>query len=223
MQWKSSKQDYLFPVAVLSKLFRGKMVAALDQAYRTGWLNVRGVEGFGGGVPDDETWRRLRRKLFRTKWVSYAKAPFAGAESVYQYLGRYTHRVGLSNHRLISLTEDAVTFRTRDEQTATLHPVEFLRRFLLHVLPHGFVKMRHYGLLAPGNVNTKLVVAKTMLKHRALPSGLTLSTALVTSRPAMDWRELLLRLTGRDVTRCQTCGGPISSRALARTPLKDTS
>jgi hypothetical protein len=95
--WKATRRDYLFPVAVLSKLFRGKLVAALDEAYRDGRLDVRGVDGFVD-VPDaDAAWRRLRKKLYRTKWVSYAKPPFASAETVYQYLGRYTHRVGLSN------------------------------------------------------------------------------------------------------------------------------
>lgn len=142
-RWKASKQGYLFPVSVLSALFRGKLVAALDEAYREGSLQLRGVDGFGGDVPDDEAWRRLRRKLYRTRWVSYAKPPFAGPESVYRYLGRYTHRVGLSNHRLVSATDEAVTFRTRGELTTTLHSHEFLRRFLLHVLPDGFVKLRH--------------------------------------------------------------------------------
>ncbi|MFZ5470428.1 MAG: transposase [Myxococcota bacterium] len=160
-----------------------------------GRLEVRGVEGLGDAADPDTAWRRLRRKLYRTKWVSYAKPPFAGPESVYQYLGRYTHRVGLSNHRLTSVTGEAVTFRTRGDQTATLHPHEFLRRFLLHVLPHGYVKLRHYGLLAPGNVNTKLVTA----------------------------RSLLLRLVGIDLTRCQKCGGEIASRPLAAPPLRDTS
>jgi hypothetical protein len=150
----ATKRDYLFPVSVLSALFRGKVVAALDEAYREGHLDVRGLDGFGvDAEADDVAWRRLKRKLYRTKWVSYAKPPFAGPESVYQYLGRYTHRVGLSNHRLVTATDDAVTFRTRGEASATLHPVEFLRRFVQHVLPGGFVKLRHYGLLAPGNVN----------------------------------------------------------------------
>ena len=101
-QWKSTKRDYLFPVAVLSKLFRGKVVAILNEAYRDGRLDVRGLDGFAGAPDEDTAWRRLTKKLFATKWVSYAKPPFAGPESVYQYLGRYTHRVGLSNHRLIS-------------------------------------------------------------------------------------------------------------------------
>ena len=226
-EWKATKRDYLFPVAVLSALFRGKVVAALSEAYRDGRLDVRGVEGFVD-VPDEDTaWRRLRRKLRRTTWVSYAKPPFAGPESVLRYLGRYTHRVGLSNHRLVSATADAVTFRTKGEATATLHPHEFLHRFLQHVLPHGFVKLRHYGLLAPGNVNTKLATARTALEK--LHKGASLSppspahVPLFSAEHPVDWRALLLRLTGIDVTRCRKCGGAIHSRPLDRPPPKDSS
>lgn len=220
-RWKASKQDYLFPVSVLSALFRGKMLALLDEAFRDGRVITTGVDGFGGGVSDDVAWRRLKRNAYRTKWVSYAKPPFAGPASVYQYLGRYTHRVGLSNHRLVSATNDAVTFRTRGDDTATLHPHEFLRRFLLHVLPPGFVKLRHYGLLAPGNVNTKLVAAKALLQATTTATAaLTPMTAASTSTAAAakdapeDWRALLLRITGRDVTRCPACGGALRPQSL---------
>jgi hypothetical protein len=223
--WKATRRDYLFPVAVLSKLFRGKLVAALDDAYRDGRLDVRGVDGFVD-VPDvDAAWRRLRKKLYRTKWVSYAKPPFASAETVFQYLGRYTHRVGLSNHRLVSATDDSVTFHTWGEQTVGLHPHEFLRRFLQHVLPDGFVKMRHYGLLAPGNVNTRLVTARMLLDPQPRPPAASSPPQPPLPAPGKveSWRELLLRLTGVDVTRCPKCGGVTSSRALARVPPKDTS
>lgn len=227
-RWKATKQDYLFPVTVISKLFRGKMVAALDEAFQAGHLELRGVEGFGGKMPDDVAWARLKRKLYRTKWISYAKPPFAGPEAVYRYLGRYTHRVGLSNHRLISATDDAVTFRTRGEQTVSLHPHEFLRRFLLHVLPRGFVKLRHYGLLAPGNVNTKLFAALGLLTAVvAAPTKLGPSRDAtmkpIVSAKAEGWRELLHLLTGVDLSRCQKCGGAIFSRPLERAPPKDTS
>ena len=219
--WRATKRDYLFPVSVLSALFRGKLVAALDAAYRAGELVLGGVDGFGGDAPDDVAWLRLKRKLYRKNWVSYAKPPFAGPESVYQYLGRYTHRVGLSNHRLVSTTDEAVTFRTHGEETTTLHPHEFLRRFLQHVLPDGFVKLRHYGLLAPGNVNTKLVAARVALEQRSP------STASAPTTPdvvvSATWVELLRRLTGLDVSHCTKCGGAIHSRALDRPSTKDTS
>lgn len=224
-RWKATRQDYLFPVRVLSALFRGKLMATLDEAYRDGRLEVRGVDGFVD-VPDQgAAWRRLRRKLYRTKWVSYAKPPFAGPESVYQYLGRYTHRVGLSNHRLLSATDDAVTFRTRGDATATLHPHEFLRRFLLHALPRGFVKLRHYGLLAPGNVNSKLATARRLLEAKPQPPSVpSTGTPTPSSFVApVDWRELLLRLTGVDVARCPICGGRFKSRLLPRPSTDDTS
>lgn len=223
-RWKATRRDYLFPVAVLSKLFRGKLVAALDGAYRDGDLDVRGVDGFVD-VPDPDTaWRRLRRKLYRTKWVSYAKPPFASAETVYQYLGRYTHRVGLSNHRLVSATNDVVTFRTWGEQTAELPPTEFLRRFLQHVLPDGFVKLRHYGLLAPGNVNTRLVTSRKLLEARMPSPASESSTPPVAPAGTVEtWRELLMRLTSIDVTSCPKCGGTLCSRPLERPPVKDTS
>ena len=221
-RWKSSKQDYLFPVSVLSKLFCGKLMAALDDAYRAGRLDIRGVEGFGGDLSNDEVWRRLKRKLYRTKWVSYAKPPFAGPESVYQYLGRYTHRVGLSNHRLLSATDDAVTFRTRGEESVTLHPHEFLRRFLQHVLPHGFVKLRHYGLLAPGNVNTRLRTARALLETSA-PSAPLSAPIVEAKEPELTWQDLLRELTGRDPSRCRHCGGELRSQPLPRAAPRDTS
>jgi hypothetical protein len=220
-RWRPTRRDYLFPVTVLSKLFRGKLVAALSEAYRDGRLELRGVEGFVDVADEATAWRRLRRKLYRTKWVSYAKPPFASAESVFQYLGRYTHRVGLSNHRLITITEDTVVFRTRGDQTAELRPHEFLRRFLLHVLPHGFVKLRHYGLLAPGNVNTRLAAARQQLED-APQQKVAVSSKVAVDVPK-DWRALLLTLTGIDVTRCPRCQGPIQSLSLAATSPKDTS
>ena len=224
MKWKPTRQGYLFPVRVLGDLFRGKLLAILDEAFRDGRLRLDRVAGFDGRA-DDVVWRRLKRKLYRTKWVTYAKQPFAGVEAVYNYLGRYTHRVGLSNHRLIEVTDDAVTFRTRGEDTATLRPIEFMRRFLLHVLPRGFVKLRHYGLLAPANVNTKLVTARRLLEERPAPAAAATDAPakrgpdeLAPDESSVDWRVRLLRLTGVDVTRCPLCGGALRSRALVRAP-----
>jgi len=222
LHWKATRRDYLFPVRVLAALFRGKLVSALDQAYRDGHLKLDGVPGFGNDTQRDVVWKRLKRKLYRTKWVSYAKPPFAGPEAVYKYLGRYTHRVGISNHRLISLTDTAVTFRTRGDDTATLRPQEFIRRFLLHVLPKGFVKLRHYGLLAPGNVNKKLVTARHLLESATAKDSPPASTPapqkdVGVDKPA-DWRELLRQLTGIDVTRCPVCGGALYARPLDREP-----
>ena len=219
--WRSGNRSFLFPVRVLSALFRGKLLAALDAAFRRGALVVDGLEGFDGAVSASTAWKRLRRKLYQTKWVSYAKQPFAGPEAVYRYLGRYTHRVGLSNHRLLSATPEAVTFRTRGDDRATLAPDEFLRRFLLHVLPKGFVKLRHYGLLAPGNVNGRLVTARNLLAKsphptpRALPVAGSVDPGAAKTTAALDWRTLFLRLTGLDLSLCPVCRAPLVAGPLA--------
>lgn len=222
-QWRATKQDYLFPVSVLSALFRGKLISALDEAYKSGRLDTSGVHSLDRVADPDAAWRRLRRRLHGTKWVSYAKRPFAGPQSVFQYLGRYTHRVGLSNQRLIAASDEAVTFRTRGDATATLHPHEFLRRFLLHVLPPGFVKLRHYGLLAPSNVNGKLVAARALLEARLPTAQPSPPKPTLADKPLPDWRTLLLRLTGIDPTVCRRCGGPLVSRPSPKPILRDTS
>jgi hypothetical protein len=112
---------------------------------------------------DEPRFRRLMRQLRAKKWITYAKRPFGGPAQVVSYLGRYTHRVGLSSSRLLAVTEHAVTFATKSGATATLTPEEFLRRFLLHVLPPRFVKIRHYGLFAPANIHTRLRRAQELL------------------------------------------------------------
>lgn len=159
--WVPSKPGFLFPVRVLGKLFRGKFLFALKRQREKGMLE------FKGGCADldaKERFSSLMRKLYDTDWVVYCKEPFEGPGAVFEYLGRYTHRVGISNQRLISIDDEAVTFYTKDGNTKTLTPLEFIRRFLLHVLPKGFTKIRHFGLLAPCNVNTKLAKAKKSLE-----------------------------------------------------------
>jgi len=106
---------------------------------------------------------RLRDAIYKMRWIVYVKRPFAGAEQVYTYLGRYTHRVGISNSRLLHFDGKRVTFRTKQRKTITLALEEFLRRFVLHVLPKGFVKIRHYGLLAPAHATTTLEKARCLL------------------------------------------------------------
>lgn len=160
-RWATAKPDFLFPVRVLSRLFRGKFLAALERAYAKGTLEFAG--GCADlGVPD--CFAHLKDALYRKEWVVYAKPPFGGPGAVFEYLGRYTHRVAISNQRLISIDDRSVTFHTRGGKTATLAPDEFIRRFLMHVLPRGYTKIRHFGLLAAGNVNTKLVRARELLE-----------------------------------------------------------
>jgi hypothetical protein len=127
---------------------------------------------------------------------------------VLRYLGRYTHRVGISNRRLVSLDGQGVIFRTKNGKTATLAPLVFLDRFIEHVLPSGFVKIRHYGLLAPSNISSHFARAREALASHVAPSS-------PYSMEATDWRVLLMTLTAIDVTVCPVC----SARAIVRRPL----
>lgn len=192
-RWIPTRKNYLFPFKVLSRLFRGKFLATLREAQSAGKLV--------GISPRD--FAILVGKVRAMEWVAYAKQTFVGAEHVFEYLGRYTHRVGISNHRLLRINEEGVHFLTKNGKTLCLSPEEFIRRFLQHVLPAGFVKIRHYGLLAPGNVTTKLAAAMRLLSPPELPPLTDTTTA-----PSAEstWQERLFALTGVDVLVCRQCG-----------------
>lgn len=152
-RWISTTEDFLLPVPVLVKMFRGKMLAMLKTAHADGRLQFFGPHA---GLVDKAAFKAFLEPLYDTHWHVYAKRPFAGPEQVLAYLARYTHRVAISNKRLIKYDADGVTFTYKDYRregpdrytTMTLAPGEFMRRFLLHVLPKGFHRIRHYGLLA---------------------------------------------------------------------------
>jgi hypothetical protein len=203
-RWVPSARKFLFPLQAMSEVFRAKMLGAL--------ANLRELGRFDGfdDLRDPEAFDRLMGKLSRISWVVYAKRPFAGVDQVLKYLGRYTHRVAIANSRLIDVTDSAVTFRTKSGKTCSLPPVEFLRRFLFHVLPAGFVKTRHYGLLASSNVDSKLAVARTLLQPYATPIPDTAPRAEATCL------DMLLSLTGRDVRTCPQCGTPLVRKPLPR-------
>ena len=228
-RWLSAREGYLFPAKVLAKLFRGKLMASLVAAYQAGKL---ALSGSCAELADPKAFARLKGQLYKTNWVAYCKKPFAGPAQVFSYLGRYTHRVGISNHRLIDLSDEGVHFRTRGEATATLAPDEFIHRFLQHVLPSGFVKIRHYGLMASSNATTKLEVARNLLEAErpevplaiAALAALLLATHPPVSMPLEDWRARLKRLTGIDLSRCRVCGvGTMVCTLLPRKPPDDTS
>src|SRR5882724_5617535 len=149
--WIKSRSRFFLSIRVLRRVFRGKFVFGLKQAFHSGQLSFRGKLA---ALAQPKTFAAWLRSLFRKDWVVYAKRPFGGPEYVLQYLGRYTHRVAISNHRLVSFTEGKVTFRWRDsahnneQKLLTLTLDEFLRRFLLHLLPKGFVRIRNFGFLA---------------------------------------------------------------------------
>ena len=196
--WIPARSRFLFPVKAMAKVFRGKVLDGLDELYKGGPLTL---EGRCAELAERATFHKLKDRLYRKKWVVYAKQPFGGPEQVFQYLGRYTHRVGMSNQRLVSFDGQDICFRTKHGKTTTINAVEFIRRFLLHVLPAGFVKIRHYGLLAAANINTKLETARRCL-----------STVDDTPEPATPqapstWRDLFLKLTGIDLLVCPACGG----------------
>lgn len=196
-RWVAAKRKFLFPVQVMSRLFRGLFLDALRREHRKGEIHLDGI---------DE--KELFDDLYAKEWVVYAKPPFGGSEQVFKYLGRYTHRVGISNQRLISLDSDGVTFATKNGRTITLAPEEFIRRFLLHVLPSGFVKIRHYGLWASGNATTRLTTARRLLdgKPPVAPSPTESTKEADPLIEEIDWQKRLLLLTGIDVTRCPRCG-----------------
>ncbi len=165
-RWVPARRGYLLPVKVLGKLFRGKFLAGLQEAYDAGELRLTGSVAT---LTEPAYFRELLTTLYRRNWIVYAKPPFGGPEQVYRYLGRYTHRVAISNGRLVSLENGQVRFRYKDYADGSkwkvmrLSAEEFLRRFLLHVLPKRFVVIRHYGLLASRNVSTRLKRCRELL------------------------------------------------------------
>lgn len=169
-RWVACPPGFIFPVRVISALVRGKFMARLVDAYEAGNLRLVGTSAH---LADPEEFAALRRRLYDAAWVVHAKPPFGDFHGLVRYLSRYTHRVAISSSRLISIADDAIVFKTRGEGSCRLHPDEFIRRFLLHVLPRRFRKIRHYGLLAPSNVSTKLPIAqrltRAMAARRATP------------------------------------------------------
>ena len=188
-----ARKGFLFHVRALGALLRGKMMDAIRRLQRE-----RCFEGFDDFV-DPEGFDRLMRRLAKHKWVVYCKKPFARTEHLFRYLGRYTHRVGIANSRLLEVDNHRVTFRTKGERTATVPPVEFLARLVQHVLPPGFVKIRHYGLYSGTHVHELLARARQLL-----PPDDTRCLATATR-----WYELLLALVGRDVRLCPVCEGDV--------------
>ncbi len=159
-KWASPKRGFLFPVRALSSVFRGKFLAALDTA--RGQIRHDAAKS-------DSAWRKLFVTLRRHDWVVYAKQPLGGPAQVLEYLGRYTHRVAISNERILGMDGDVVRFRMRDSVNNNARKVvrmgadEFIRRFLLHVLPSGFKRIRHYGLLGPAHKAANLAAARAAL------------------------------------------------------------
>jgi hypothetical protein len=169
-RWISARSNYFLPVKVLSRVFRGKFLDYLGEARRDGRLDFTQSLAH---LADPDRFARLIREVRAKPWVVYAKAPMAGPEQVLKYLARYTHRVAIANSRLLSLHEGRVAFRYKDyaqgngQQVLELDAREFLRRFLLHVLPRGFQRIRSYGLLANCCRKRKLALCRSLLAEGA--------------------------------------------------------
>ena len=195
-RWIKTRYAFFLPVRVLSRVFRGKFVAALKHAFHAGLLQFQGNLA---PLAKPKTFSSWLRPLFREDWVVYSKPPFGGPQYVLQYLGRYTHRVAISNHRLVSCVDGQVTFRWRDsahhneQKLMTLSLDEFLRRFLLHLLPKGFVRIRHFGFFAHRRRPTTLPLCFQLLGSASQPQA-TQETAAATS----------------DLWFCPHCGGEMA-------------
>jgi hypothetical protein len=201
-QWIEGKGNgrFLFPVHAVSKVFRAKFVAALRRLQKRGKLRFRGE---CAKLASDEAFARFSDELFSNAWNVYAKRPFGTVENVFEYLGRYTHRVGISNQRLIGYVDSGICFYTKNGKTITLEPLEFIRRFLLHVLPNGFAKIRHFGLMAPANIHGKLAVARALLSENI--DDKDCSSQDIPSSSPKPWAELLWELTSIDPSLCPKC------------------
>ncbi len=171
-QWIPCRPHFFLPVRVLSRRFRRLYLAGLEQTYAQGQLSLMGR---CRELAEPTPWQRLLAALRDKEWVVYAKEPLREPQHVLKYLARYTHRVGISNHRLVSLADGQVTFRYKDYQrghrlrTLTLEAVEFLRRLMLHVPPHGFHRLRHFGFLANRVRQEKLAQCRSLLGQATRP------------------------------------------------------
>jgi hypothetical protein len=195
-EWKSAKPGFLFPVQALSRVFRGKYLDAIEALRQDNALHMP-ID-----LATDAACNALITTLRRQPWVVYLKPPLAGPEHVLQYLARYTHRIAISNERLVQVDDQDVVFRYRPPHGSVAHEKksmrlshdEFLRRFLLHVLPHGFKRIRHYGLTANRNKAVKLAACRAVLNAPTPPARVVESA-----------EAFLLRVTDLDLNRCRHC------------------
>ncbi|MEW6756459.1 MAG: IS91 family transposase [Candidatus Latescibacterota bacterium] len=198
--WQSARQSFLFRTQSLAKAFCSRYLHLLQRCYREHTLLFLGSTS-PLGAP--EQFAGLLDSLRDKPWIVFAKRPFAGPQQVLDYLGRYTHRVAISNHRILSIHEGRLTFSYRDRRDhnlkkhMSLDAQEFIRRFLLHVLPPGFMKIRHFGFLANPCKMENLTRIREQLGEAPSPAA--------PQSPAESVAEIMLRITGQDITRCPRC------------------
>ena len=213
-KWKTSRKKFLFPVAVVRKMFQGKLMDYFVQAVKNGDIQLHGqLQRYKNRF----LFSKLKDELYRKKWVVYIKEPFASPQAVVKYLGQYTHRIAISNHRIISFKNGMVTFSWKDyadnykRKTMTLGCVEFIRRFLLHVVPKGFVRIRHYGFLANRNRKTKLAQCRIFFRK---------SPPVKKTENRTSWIEAFKVLHGYDPRRCKECNEGIMEIVMVITPVR---
>nr|WP_244163320.1 transposase [Paenibacillus pectinilyticus] len=201
-KWVHARKRFFIPVKVLSRKFRGKFLYYLKQAKLDYYGSIADLK-------DQERFNELMSSLYQKEWIVYCKPPFKNAGCVVEYLGRYTHRVAISNNRILKLEDGAVIFKWRDykdsnkQKEMKVTTEEFIRRFLIHVLPTGFTRIRHYGLLSPRNKTTKLKLCKKLTKTKISD----------TPKVKLSTMELFKKLTGKDINLCPCCGVGHISRA----------
>ena len=199
-RWVPCRKGFFIPVRVMSALFRGKFLDLLKKSFAGGDLVFPGSISH---LKEPGTFESFRRHLYYKKWVVYCKPPFDGVKGVLQYLGRYTHRIAISNNRILTILDGKVSFLWRDyaddnrQKTMTLTADEFIRRFLLHVLPSRYVRIRHFGLLANRNRKDNIASCREFLE--------TGKTVRKETGRRETWQEQLLRICGIDVTTCPVC------------------
>jgi len=220
-RWIRARPGFLFPTRALSKVFRGKYLDLLEKAHRGGKLCLPGHHGGDGGDDEDNAaaFECLRTLLQSRDWVVYAKPPFNGPKQVMAYLGRYTHKTAISNHRMVAFDEERgrVRFRWRDYARGNRRRVmevsteEFIRRVLLHVLPRGFTRIRHYGLNANRDRNRKLALCRELIGQPEPEQ----------TEPESP-RDMMLRLAGIDIALCRHCGIGTLERTAVFKPVDPT-
>lgn len=195
-KWINFKKKFFIPVKVLSRKFRGKFLYYVNELYLKNKLKFpSNISELGSR----DVFSQFKDSLYKKEWIVYSKPPFGGAEHVLQYLSRYTHRVGISDNRIIKVDNDAVVFKWRDykdnnkEKVMTLNPQEFIRRFTMHILPDRFVKIRHYGIL--GNRNKQLKFKRCLEIFRVKPK----------KDDSLSSAELFFKLTGIKIGMCKAC------------------
>jgi hypothetical protein len=216
-KWVSSRENYLFRVESLAKEFKKRYLRKLEKAYDQEKLCF---VGNAKAFADKQSFLRMIKTLWDKQWITYSKQPFGGPEQVLEYLGRYTHRVGITNNRIVSIEEGKVTFSYRDRadknkvKEMTVKAEEFIRRFFLHILPKGFMKIRYFGFLAHTNKKTSIPLLRQLINP----------DAEIAEKLTETVQEMMLRLTGIDISLCPECGkGKMIRIKELPKPLLDTS